>query len=268
VKILAIDIETSPALVYTWRLFKTNIGINQIERASQVICFSAAWVGDDKGTYHLDQRPKRDGTVFYGGLKHTRQEMLGAAHDLLGQADALVHYNGKSFDTPHLNREFLQAGLPVYEPVKEIDLLHTVRKRFRFQSTRLDHVLHELGLAGKEGTGGFDLWKRCLPGVVTEGPGDEVAWRQMEKYNRRDVSALADLYKVVRPWIPQHPSVPIYDGHGTCPRCAGDQFEKRGFARTKVSVFQQYRCLNPECGHYFRGTKRVDHVTRTDVASA
>lgn len=265
-KILAIDIETSPNLVYTFALRKVDVGINQIVRPSQVMCFSAAWVGEDKGTYPGGQRPKKDGTVFYGGLKHGRQEMLEAAHDLLGQADALIHWNGKSFDTPHLNREFLQAGLPVYEPVKEIDLLTAVRRRFRFASNRLDHVAQELGLSGKEATGGFDLWAACMPGVVDDEPGDEVAWRRMEKYNRRDVSLLDDIYWIVRPWLPEHPSVPNYDGHGTCPRCAGDHFEKRGLARTKVSVFQQYRCLT--CGHYFRGTKRIDSVTRTDVAAA
>lgn len=258
-RVLAIDIETTPNLVYTWGLFKQNIGISQIVETSEVFCFSAKWVGNDKGTYPGDQRPKRDGTVFYGGLKHDHEEMVHAAHDLLGQADVVLHYNGKSFDIPHLNREFVEAGLTPPPPYQQIDLYLAARKVFRFASNKLDHIVQELGLEGKVSHEGFDLWRRCMAG-------DELAWRKMEAYNRRDVVLLEDLYDIVLPWIPQHPNRALIDNRpGTCPKCGGTHLQSRGVARTQVSEFPQFQCQT--CGGYFRGTKRNRGTGLTEVAA-
>jgi len=75
--------------------------------------------------------------------------MIQAAHDLLSEADAVIHYNGNSFDMPWLHTEFLLAGMPPPEPYKNIDLLLAVRKRFRFVSNKLDYVTQAVGLEGK-----------------------------------------------------------------------------------------------------------------------
>lgn len=258
-KILAIDIETSPNVAYTWGLFKQNVGLNQIVSTSEIICFAAKWIGDDRGTYPGEQRPRQGGTVFYGGLKHDREEMLNAAHDLLDQADVVMHYNGKSFDIPHLNREFLEARMSPPSPFKQIDLYLVARSRFRFVSNRLDHVTKELGLDGKVQHEGFDLWKRCLAG-------DETAWRKMERYNRRDVTLLEDLYEILLPWIQGHPNRTLYDGkEGVCPRCGSDHVQRRGSAYTSVSEFWQYQCQT--CGGWYRTAKRVRGTTSRDIAA-
>ena len=44
-KILYLDIETAPNLVFTWGLFNQNIGLNQIVKPGYTLCFAAQWEG-------------------------------------------------------------------------------------------------------------------------------------------------------------------------------------------------------------------------------
>lgn len=244
-KILSLDIETSPNLVYAWGLFDQNIGLNQIKEVGGVLCFAAKFLDEKKVHFHA--------VWDKGG----REEMVAAAHRLLSEADVVMHYNGRRFDIPHLNREFVLAGLTPPEPFADIDLLTVARGRFKFTSNKLEHVATQLGLEGKVSHEGFSLWTKVMGG-------DEVAQRRMRKYNIRDVTLLEDLYAVLQPWIRNHPSRPLYDGHGSCPACASVKVQRRGFAYTKVSKFQQYQCQ--ACGHWFRGAKRISSPATRAVA--
>jgi DNA polymerase elongation subunit (family B) len=178
-----------------------------------------------------------------------RSDMLTPLWDLLDQADAVVHYNGKSFDIPHINREFLLAGMGPPSPYAQIDLYHTVRSQFRFLSNKLDSVSEALALGRKDSHEGFDLWVACLAG-------DEKAWARMKRYNIQDVRLTDKLYERLLPWIKAHPNVSLIDGKvlHSCPKCGGPNLQRRGFAYTKVSVFQQWQCQ--DCGSYSRSGKR------------
>lgn len=234
VRTLIIDIETSPNLAYVWGLWDQNIGLNQLEDTTEVLCFAAKWLGEP-------------GTMFFSEHRDGRRQMITAAHDLLDQADAVLHYNGRRFDMPHLNRAFLLAGLTPPRPYKQIDLLAVVRQRFKFPSNKLAYVSTALGLDGKEETGGFELWRKCMNG-------DAKAWRTMEKYNRRDVEVLEEIYEILLPWIPNVPNGHLYGGTGACPSCGGDHLVPAGLYRTSQSAFRQYRCS--DCGSIFRSSKR------------
>jgi hypothetical protein len=263
-KILALDIETSPNLVYTWGLFDQNVGLNQVVDTTRILCFAAQWIGDDTGGYPFGQKPKK-GVVFYSeGTHHQtsavpagkapRRRMLEAAHQMIDEADVVLHYNGTTFDMPHLSREFLEAGMAPPSPYAQIDLYRVVKGQFKFQSKRLEHVSRQLGLAGKVDNGGFDLWTRVMAGEWS-------AWKEMEKYNRQDVTLLDELYEILLPWIPNHPSVPLHADHAAglaCPRCGSTDLERRGYAYTRVSVFQQYQCR--ACRGWFRGAQKVNRT--------
>lgn len=245
-KILAIDIETKPNLVWTWGLRQQDIGVNQIVEPVEMICFAAKWIG-------------KRGVEFRSQWGDGHEAMVRRAHELLDEADVVLHFNGNSFDIPHLYREFVELGLTPPAPFHNIDLYLAVRKRFRFQSNKLDHVAKELGFAGKEETGGFDLWR----GVMA---GDEVAQRRMRKYNIRDVTVLEELHEKLRPWIPGYPSVPLHDGgcETCCPVCGSSRSQRRGHYNTKVSRFARHQCL--DCGKWFRSTSRERGVKVTEVA--
>lgn len=226
---LVIDIETTPNLAWCWGMWQQDIGLNMLECPGEVACFSAKWLGNK--------------TVYFS-------RNINDAHALLDEADAVIHYNGKKFDVPHLNREFKSAGLFPPAPFKQIDLLHVVRKRFNLPSYKLQYVATWLKLGGKADTGGFDLWK----GIMADDP---KAWAKMEKYNKQDVVLTEKVYNELLPWIGSHPNQILYGGVG-CPTCGSADLQKRGYAYTGVSKYQRYQCN--DCGSYFRNTSRIEGV--------
>jgi hypothetical protein len=147
------------------------------------------------------------------------------------------------FDIPHLQQEFLLAGLGPPSPYKQIDLCRVVKRRFSFPSNKLEYVVSALGIGHKVKHEGFDLWIKCLAG-------DGAAWERMERYNKRDVTLLEDLYTYLLPWIGQHPSYAALTGDRVCPACGGSHVIKRGSYLTQVSLFQAYQCK--DCGAYSR----------------
>lgn len=219
-----------------WGLYDQTVGLNQLVESHDVICFAARFLGEKK-MHFADARD-------YEG-------MVQLAHDLLDQADAVMHYNGKQFDMKHLNRLFLLQRLAPPSPYEQIDLLTVVRSNFKFPSNKLEHVATALGLGGKVKHSGFDLWT----GVMENDP---AAWRKMKQYNIQDVVLLEELYYILQPWIKAHPSRTLYDGEGCCPICGGDHIQRRGLRHTKVSSYYQYQCQ--DCGGWLRGGKRVGSI--------
>ena len=152
-KVLEIDIETKPHKGYFFGLFNQNIGINMVEEPTQILCFDARWQHETKHMYHSI----RDKKGFEG--------MIEALWDFLDEADVVVHYNGKRFDIPHINREMLELGYFPPSPYQEIDLYSVVRSTFRFMSNKFDHIVQRLFNMRKLDNGGFELWTRCMAGV-------------------------------------------------------------------------------------------------------
>lgn len=239
-KLLTIDIETSPLVAHVWGLWKQTVSLNQLMESTEMISFAAKWHG-------------KPTTYFYSSFHNGKERMVQAAYDLLGEADAVIHYNGTSFDMPHLRREFLLAGLPPHKPVEEIDLLKVARGRFNFPSNKLQYVSQAVGLKGKAQHEGHTLWVKCMAG-------DEQAWAQMKKYNRQDVILTEQLYDVLRPWITGHPHMGLFTDHDgeVCQRCGSANLVKQGFKHTLTSSYQQYQCR--DCGSWSRGAKSVDRV--------
>lgn len=182
-------------------------------------------------------------SVQHNGSK----EMLKGIHALLDEADVVVHYNGKRFDVPTLNKEFLMHGMPPPAPYKQVDLLQVTRNKFRFTSNKLDYVSGALGLGNKTKHAGYQLWVDCMANKAS-------AWKQMKKYNIQDVKLLESLYDRLLPWIGNHPNRTLYDGAG-CPRCGSSKYQSRGVARSNNLVYNRFQCVS--CGGWFRNNKRV-----------
>jgi len=175
--------------------------------------------------------------------------MLKRIHELLDQADVVVHYNGTSFDIPCLNKEFLIYGFSPPAPYKQMDLLKTARSQFRFTSNKLDYVCQKLKL-GKKSQTDFTLWVDCMDL-------DPDAWEKMEEYNKNDVLLLEKLYTTLRPWIKQHPNYGLYKSTTglVCPHCGSLRYQKRGFQYTAAYKYQRYQCR--DCKTWFRGSDNI-----------
>lgn len=229
-RILLLDIETAPMQVYAWSLWDKYVPIERIIEPGHTLCIAAKW---------LDER----GIMFNSVHQSSRASMVKWIHKLLDEADAVCHYNGIKFDMPVLEAEFLSHGLKPPSPYKQIDLYRTV-KRFHVPSRKLDYIAQHLGLGRKTKHKGMDLWKACMAG-------DAAAWRVMERYNRQDVNLLEKLYKVLLPWIKQHPNHAL-EGE-CCPNCGSEKLQWRGWYHALTRSYRKFVCKS--CGSWGRSVK-------------
>ena len=134
-KKLFLDIETAPSVVYVWGLFNQNVQLNQIVEPGYTLCWAAKW--------------EHGKEIMFSSIQDGKEKMVREIYDLLEEADVLVHYNGRKFDIPILNAEFVKLGLDPPSSYRHIDLLKTARSNFRFTSNKLDFVAQHLGVGGK-----------------------------------------------------------------------------------------------------------------------
>jgi uncharacterized protein YprB with RNaseH-like and TPR domain len=235
-KLLFLDIETSPINAYTWGLWQQNVGLNQIISSTEVMCFGARWYGSKKVIFK---------SVHHDGKKH----MLKEIHSLMDEADIVCGWNSASFDHKHLKREFIQANMLPPSPSKDLDLMRVVKQQFKFPSNKLDYVAQTLGVGAKVQHSGFDLWVKCMAG-------NDRAWREMKKYQIQDVDLLVDLYEKLKPWIKNHPSTPMHNfKEDGCVVCGSQKLQRRGFEKTNSGVYQRYQCQS--CGKWQKDSSRV-----------
>lgn len=233
-KLLTIDIETSPHLGFFFGLFNQNFSINQVQEWTRVLCFAAKW---------YDQKD----TMFFSDFHDGHEAMIQQAYNLLSEADAVVHFNGDSFDIPHLNREFALLDLGKPASYTSIDLYKVAKKNFRFGSNKLDHIAQQLGIGQKVKHAGFQLWIDVLNGKIK-------AWNEMREYNKQDVVITEGVYDKLYQWIPNVPNMNLYNETTvlTC-RCGSENVEKRGFGYTQIAKYQKFKCR--DCGRWNQSGK-------------
>lgn len=219
-----------------WQLYDQNIGLPQIIENDYILSWSAKWLDSDD--------------IFFESRQHkTSKGMLKHMYKLLDEADTVVHYNGKRFDIPWLNREFLLCGWTPPSPYKQVDLYQTVKATFRFPSYKLEYVAKALGLGGKIKHTGHELWIECMKK-------DPQAWALMEEYNVYDTILTEKVYKILIPWIKGHPNHSLYaEDSFVCPSCGSTNLHKRGFSHTLAATYRRYKCNS--CGAWSRDTKNL-----------
>ncbi|MHB1098918.1 MAG: ribonuclease H-like domain-containing protein [Burkholderiales bacterium] len=223
-RILVVDIETSPNLCYTWGLWKQNVSLSQLIEPSRMLCFAAKWVGEKRIQYFSEHH---DGV----------EVMVQAAWDLYDEADIIVTFNGVQFDNTHLRREWLLAGFGPPSPWVDCDLLLEVKRRFKFQSNKLAHVVEQMGLPPKIETGGQSLWNAVMAG-------DPKAWEKFKKYNRNDVAITEAVYLFLRPWL-KEPHAGLWTGDmACCCHCGSTDMHFSGLVRYKSLAYPSVTCAS------------------------
>lgn len=235
-KILLLDIETAPMIAMVWGTRKQYINHDWIAQNGYILCWTAKWLGSKE-------------VMFKRIRKGQSASLLGPIQKLLHQAHAVIHYNGKKFDIPTLNKEFLTHGIPPPSPYKQVDLLQTMWEKFSFPSNKLDYIAQTLGLGKKMRHEGPQLWKDCMDDRPQ-------AWKTMEAYNRQDVVLLEKLYLKLRPWIKGHPNIGAIAGVPACPNCGSEDFKRDQTHLAQVLKYERYQCAS--CHTWFRGTKSIN----------
>jgi len=236
-KVLLIDIETAPMLVYAWGIWEQNIGLEMIVQDWHLLSFAAKWLGEKEMIYE-DQAERRDMTDDSQMLKHI--------HRLLDEADIVIAQNGDGFDLPKIRARMIQKGLPPPSPIRTVDTLKVAKKEFGFTSNKLLYLSSALGCKVRKDNHvefpGFELWKECLAR-------NKRAWKVMRRYNIDDVLSLEDVYLKMRPFIPNHPNLGVNSKGVVCPKCGGE-VHSRGYALTQANRYQRFQCQ--KCGGWSR----------------
>jgi DNA-directed RNA polymerase subunit RPC12/RpoP len=246
-KVLLLDIETAPIRAAVWRIWKENVGLNQIQTDWFLLSFSAKWLGSDEIIYQ-DLR----------GYVNNECDALLLDHlwTLLDECDIVVGHNMKGFDIKKINARFIQEGYERPSAYKIVDTLDIAKKNFGFTSNKLAYLTDKLCTKYKKSEHGkfhgFHLWEECLKD-------NHDAWEEMESYNKLDVLSLEELYLKLRAWDDKHPNVALHynDGRVRCNSCGSDDMYKMvgKHVYTNLSEFETYHCGN--CGSIKRSRKNV-----------
>jgi hypothetical protein len=241
VKIGVVDIETAPFESLTWGIWDQNIGLNQIQKETNLLSYAWKWL--DSGSILYADTSGR-------GAKKTRDDrrLLADLHGLLDEADIVVAQNGAAFDIKRINARMIVEGLPPYSPIRIIDTKLVAKKHFAFSSNRQEWLARYLAGSNKYKHGKMEMedWIGCLAD-------DPTSWSKMKKYNINDVKDCHDIYKRMRPWIDQHPNLGAYTSaqDPVCPKCGSKKVEARGTRSLQQGMYTRFFCQ--DCRGWSRG---------------
>lgn len=246
-KILLIDIETSPNLGWVWGKYQQDI--IRFNKEWFILCFSVKWLNQQK----IVTKCLPDYNLYKRDLENDK-ELVKDIWKFLDEADVVVAHNGDDFDLKKINSRFVFHGLTPPSPFKSVDTMKVARKHFGFTSNKLEDLVKNLSIdKNKLPTGGFDLWLKCLAG-------DPSAWQKMAQYNRRDVELLEQVYYKLKPWDTEHPNFSVYSGERVCPKCGSTRVQSRGYYVSKTLTYNRFCCI--DCGSWSRAYNREKSINK------
>ena len=244
-KIVCYDIETSPAIVATWRKFDANA--LWVEEYPQIICFSAKYLDGKQITRSL---PDYEG---YEPGKLDDREICRELYGILSNCEIAVAHNGDKFDWRRVKDRFLFHGFPPMPPIQTVDTKKILKRETAMFSNALNDAGQYLGLGQKVQHTGINMWRDCRAGDMKQ-------WRLMARYCAQDTRLLESLYKRIRTHDRHAPNVNILMNRTEgCSKCGGRDIVHRGYRMTKTGRYRRYFCN--DCGGYSHG----GHVKVTEI---
>jgi DNA polymerase III epsilon subunit-like protein len=160
-------------------------------------------------------------------------------------ADELVAHNGDKFDLKWLNTRLVYHGFDPKPIERTVDTLAIARRRFMFNSNRLDYIGQFLGLGQKIDTGGIELWKDI---VLNK---DAKAMAKMVRYCKQDVKLLEQVYHKLADYHNPKTHVGVHVGNErwSCPSC-GSENVRINKVRMSALGIPRYTMHCNDCGKY------------------
>lgn len=181
-KVLIYDIETSYDIVSSWRIgYNINLPHYSIIKERAIICVSYKWLGEDQ-IYNLTW-DKNQCDKF----------LLEQFIEVMNEADLIVAHNGDRFDLKWIKTRALKHDLPMLINYPQFDTLKVAKKKFYFNSNKLDYIAEFLGFGNKVKTEP-ELWDRIILDK------DPKAMEEMLTYCDMDVELLEKVYKKLVYW--------------------------------------------------------------------
>jgi hypothetical protein len=229
---LYFDCETSPCIVYSWRVGRRiDLDYNNIIKERAIICICWKWEDED----HVWSLQWNNGDDA---------EMLREFMEVINESDEVISHNGDRFDIPWLRTRCIKHGIPCFPKYKSIDTLKIARSGFNFNSNRLDYISKFIGGKAKLPTD-FNLWKRVMAG-------DKKALTQLVAYCRNDVLILEEVYHELSKYVEPKTNIAVLEGGESwhCPHCKSTTVT---LSKTRVSAFgiKRHQLQCSQCGRYF-----------------
>tara|TARA_R110000822_G_scaffold73853_18_gene177663 strand:- start:12603 stop:13538 length:936 start_codon:yes stop_codon:yes gene_type:complete len=188
-RVLIYDIETSYNIVKAWRAgYNLSIQPGDIIHERKIICVSYKWSGEDQ-VYNLVWDENQNDKF-----------LLEQFIEVLNEADVIVAHNGDRFDLKYIKTRALFHRLPMLINYPSIDTLKLAKKKFMFNSNRLDYISKYLGFAGKIKTD-MSLWDDIILRKCPK------ALEKMLEYCDEDVVQLENVYNLLVEW--ENPKVHV-----------------------------------------------------------
>lgn len=235
--ITALDIETHPAKVFVYDLFRPFISHKQIIEPSRISCFSYQRYGEKK-------------VHFVSEYHDGREKLVDELWNVLNESDVILGFNSKRFDVPWILGELMVEGKTKPSPVKHIDLYQVVKQNTRLLSRKLDYVSERLLADKKIDVNTMTLAIECAsddPDVAAK------AWAKMKRYSIKDTALLFPLFEKIRSYVKM--PHPISSDSYSCHACGSTNLQSRGVERTLVSEYRRLWCN--DCGSWSRATVRT-----------
>lgn len=188
-KELYLDIETSPNMAFLWSLRVPGgyVNADMIIHDWYVISWAASW---------MDSKEVFSGVCTSRDAKNwSDKKILRPLWNLIDDADIVVGHNSDRFDLRKLNTRFLLHEFGVPRTYKTLDTLKIARKRFAFESNKLEFINSRIGNLPKHEMELSDWMQICLNG-------DEKRLQKMVRYNIGDVKEGKKAYLRMRDWVP------------------------------------------------------------------
>jgi hypothetical protein len=244
-KVLVLDVETSPLLVYVWNLKDQYVGLNQMVSDWHIMAWSAKWLGESSSSIqYYDQRNLKVGNDL---------PILRPLWKLLNEADIVLTQNGKAFDAKKINARFMLHGMQPPSPYKHLDTYLIAKNAASFTSHSLEYLSERFCTKYKKlshsNFPGLSLWVECLKGNLK-------AWDEMKKYNIHDVLATEEFYNKIKAWAPESAPKPFHSDKVStlCEVCGQKGHMIRRGVAVKIKVrYQRWQCQT--CGRWTTGDK-------------
>lgn len=244
---LIYDLETSPNVCLSWRIgYKINIDHDNLLKERAIICIGWKWEGEKK-VHALTWDKRQDDRA-----------MLAEFIKVASQADELIAHNGDGYDLPWLKTRCIHHGLPTLSNYKTVDTLQWAKRRFLFNSNRLDYIAKFLGMGGKLKTE-FGLWKS----IVLEN--DKAALKRMVDYCKRDVVLLEQVWRKMADHCPvkTHAGVAAGRDKWTCPKC-GSKHVKKNATKVTAAGTKNHQMQCHDCGRNYSISEAVFNKYKKD----
>ena len=209
IKRLFFDIETSPNVVYSWRIgYNLTITPDNIIDERKIICISYKWENSDK-IYSLSWDKNQ-----------CDRQMLIDFIEQANQADELIAHNGDRFDIKWIRTRCIFHRIPMFPQYKTLDTLKKAKNGFNFNSNKLDYIAQFLGVGAKVKHSGFDMWKNVMKG-------DPDAMNEMVNYCEGDIIVLEDVYFTMQNYIKTNTHNGVINNNlkYSCPSCGSEHSE-------------------------------------------